>query len=620
MFKKILISSLSILLLSSFVYLNQTSGPDPKSRRSPFVCDAQDRGPSNYVPTNKTFVDGPLVLEGPKDVNGTSIGPEIAVTGMTGFYDYQMNGNQEMHIYRHNSTVMYASYMTSPDSLNIATSRVSKTAVSSDEGLTWTDNGAFPSFKSGYPTMCGKSDGTGMMGNHYSVNIGTFGARSYMNYDLGPGIGNFNGVPTTLPVNYAWPVQYRLTNGNMFQIGTSYETTATDTICVGIFNSNTNAYISFSKLVTPALPNSGQLNMSLGNATGPNGTAYVLCNPYREVLGNWGTSRIFLSESTDNGITWGSFITLFNPHVISGDSIVPNFNGSCDIIADGSGNYYWAFNSLGPSRFYVNGRLLVGKNNNNPAIIAGTSTSPINPIPQVADFGTTHSQAFIANFDHVCLALSDDNQYIFASYSVPFQNDTLNNFNKCHIFYQYAKTSDMVWSTPILVTDSGANSWDERYCSLNRVAPSQGGGYTLYMVYQKKRQPGSYAYLDNAPECKASLTFRTITNASVIGIKNNHEVVNEFRLNQNYPNPFNPSTVITFNVRNTSQITLKVYNIAGQLVTTLLNNSVFESGVQNIEFNASSLASGVYFYTLTSNEIGSNKELFRDSKKMILVK
>jgi hypothetical protein len=261
---------------------------------------------------------------------------------------------------------------------------------------------------------------------------------------------------------------------------------------------------------------------------------------------------------------------------------------------------------------------LVGKNHTEPQIIAGTHTSSIHPIPQIPD--AMVSQAFIANFDHPCLALSDDGLYIFVSYSVPFTDDTLNTFNKCHIFYQYAKTSDMVWSNPIQVTTSGPNSYDERYASINRVVPNQGGFYTIYLVYQKDRQPGSAAYLDNAPLSRAKLVFRKITDATAIGVKNNNEIVKEFRLSQNYPNPFNPTTVISFNVRNNSDITLKVYNVSGQLVSTLLNGERFTAGTNKVEFNASSLPSGAYFYTITATETGSSNVLFRDSKKMILVK
>ena len=86
----------------------------------------------------------------------------------------------------------------------------------------------------------------------------------------------------------------------------------------------------------------------------------------------------------------------------------------------------------------------------------------------------------------------------------------------------------------------------------------------------------------------------------------------EFVLDQNYPNPFNPTTLISFKLAKDSYTTLKVYDFLGREVSTLINE--FKSaGTYNISFNASSLPSGTYFYTLTS-------EGFAGTKKMILIR
>jgi len=74
-----------------------------------------------------------------------------------------------------------------------------------------------------------------------------------------------------------------------------------------------------------------------------------------------------------------------------------------------------------------------------------------------------------------------------------------------------------------------------------------------------------------------------------------------FVLEQNYPNPFNPTTTINFETTQKGVVTLKVYNILGGLVETLLNEER-PAGRHTISFNASNLASGVYFYTLSSKE------------------
>ncbi len=85
-----------------------------------------------------------------------------------------------------------------------------------------------------------------------------------------------------------------------------------------------------------------------------------------------------------------------------------------------------------------------------------------------------------------------------------------------------------------------------------------------------------------------------------------------FELTQNYPNPFNPTTNIKFSIPNSSFVTLKVYDLIGREVATLLNEEK-QAGSYNVDFNASKLASGMYIYTLNAGN-------FTSSKKMMLMK
>jgi hypothetical protein len=87
----------------------------------------------------------------------------------------------------------------------------------------------------------------------------------------------------------------------------------------------------------------------------------------------------------------------------------------------------------------------------------------------------------------------------------------------------------------------------------------------------------------------------------------------KFSLDQNYPNPFNPSTKIQYTLPENSFVSLKVYNTIGQEVAALVNG-VVPAGSHEINFDASKLNSGVYFYTLKS---GNN---FVQTRKMILMK
>jgi len=92
----------------------------------------------------------------------------------------------------------------------------------------------------------------------------------------------------------------------------------------------------------------------------------------------------------------------------------------------------------------------------------------------------------------------------------------------------------------------------------------------------------------------------------------NQNIPRGFILNQNYPNPFNPSTTIQFSVPNSEIVQLKVFDILGRVVKTLVNG-YRNAGKYNIEFNASELTIGIYFYQLKTSS-------FISTKKMILLK
>ncbi|MEG8946385.1 alpha-amylase family glycosyl hydrolase [Rosettibacter firmus] len=99
----------------------------------------------------------------------------------------------------------------------------------------------------------------------------------------------------------------------------------------------------------------------------------------------------------------------------------------------------------------------------------------------------------------------------------------------------------------------------------------------------------------------------------ITSIDNNSTNINkDFSLSQNYPNPFNPTTFINYQIPSTSNVILKVYDILGREVTTLVNE-VQQAGRYEIKFNASDLPSGVYFYRIQAGN-------FSDTKKMILLK
>lgn len=90
------------------------------------------------------------------------------------------------------------------------------------------------------------------------------------------------------------------------------------------------------------------------------------------------------------------------------------------------------------------------------------------------------------------------------------------------------------------------------------------------------------------------------------------QIPSQYKLEQNYPNPFNPITIINYDIPKTGQVTLRVYDVLGKVVATLVN-SVKNAGSYKAEFDGADFSSGVYFYRLESNG-------FVDTKKMMLIK
>ncbi len=99
----------------------------------------------------------------------------------------------------------------------------------------------------------------------------------------------------------------------------------------------------------------------------------------------------------------------------------------------------------------------------------------------------------------------------------------------------------------------------------------------------------------------------------ILGVREvSNSVPEQYSLAQNYPNPFNPTTTIQFSLKTGSRVELTVMNVLGQPVKTLVNEEV-AAGTHEVTFDASTMASGIYFYTLRTGN-------FTETKKMILTK
>ena len=154
-------------------------------------------------------------------------------------------------------------------------------------------------------------------------------------------------------------------------------------------------------------------------------------------------------------------------------------------------------------------------------------------------------------------------------------------------------------------TDS--NQWEQ-------IGFVEGKGTSTDMNYysysDSKLAEGTYYYRLKQIDFDGTYEYSSVIEAIVT-------IPKTFSLEQNYPNPFNPSTKISFNLASDSKVTMKIFNVLGQEVVTLVDGNL-AAGEHEINFNASSLNSGVYLYQI--NAEGSNGQRFSSVKKMILSK
>lgn len=128
--------------------------------------------------------------------------------------------------------------------------------------------------------------------------------------------------------------------------------------------------------------------------------------------------------------------------------------------------------------------------------------------------------------------------------------------------------------------------------------------------------PGEYAFWYFSWEWNEYVPtyfyLKVVVKKDITGVEETPYNPTNFNLEQNYPNPFNPTTNIQFSIPKQNFVTLKVYDVLGREVATLVNEEK-STGFYNVSFDASSLSSGVYIYKIQAGN-------FINSKKMVLLK
>ncbi len=230
---------------------------------------------------------------------------------------------------------------------------------------------------------------------------------------------------------------------------------------------------------------------------------------------------------------------------------------------------------------------------------AATITGPITPGDEDADHNTISTpQGFMS----VELGANGN------SGSISFDTDSLaDGFYLARIFY---RTPDGAQTGKISINGTDAGM-------LNFTADTSFTSTTTQLFQIKNGQVTTQA--GNQASLKLTTNGHVIIDYLQLAQKttavepgNNNQLPGAYSLSQNYPNPFNPTTNIRFKLPEASNVQLTVYNLLGQKVATLINNRM-SAGVHVVQFDASHLASGLYFYRLKAGSFVMNK-------KMMLIK
>jgi hypothetical protein len=224
----------------------------------------------------------------------------------------------------------------------------------------------------------------------------------------------------------------------------------------------------------------------------------------------------------------------------------------------------------------------------------------------------------------------------FTAATSPFKLALFFNGNSFNIDYWYVDDIEVTYVIPVELTSFTAIAlgnnveinWSTATETNNQgfeIQRSNGGEFEVVefvLGNGTTTQPQSYRFVDkNVPAGKYTYRLKQIDYNGQFEYSPSVEVdvigVTEYSLHQNYPNPFNPSTSISFDLATDSKVTLRIFDVLGQEVLTVLSGNL-SAGNHKIQFNANGLNSGVYFYQIDATGIDGKN--FTAVKKMILNK
>jgi hypothetical protein len=534
------------------------------------------------------------------------------IPGTSNFWDYQTNGSSLNGLMVFGDTILVCYPAVDSIDPTGATTRVGYLVISTNGGLTWDVPLPlqFLPNRSGYPelrkvTLTGNIASVVLSGRKYSGSNARGGAWIDAYFGLG-------GFSSSLVPEAGRDYFGDLISGNKYG---------------GLFStSSTPDSMNFIKYDYNSNSMGGKVTLTVGpNFLNTNTRYRFASNGGNNLFAVWydNTTAAYAlryTTSTDGGTTWSSIASLQTAFglygVVNGDTCSPWF-GIDAAYKPGTTQWVTVWSTLYPTATGQSSgdpqgcKILFESPNINggaPVQVAGkinmTIISDTNQFFNIASGGL---QVGVTPVSHPTIAYSSDGSRVVVAFSAFQPGDSLDGFTYNDIYVTYSDNGGLNWINPVKLTNTP--TWDELYPVLSETGntPNQ---FTI--KYQVTKGPGSQSFTDLTPTYRVYHVLRRFNPANV-GIKEiSGNVPDGYSLAQNYPNPFNPTTTIRFEVPKSGFVTLKVYDITGKMIETLVSENL-KAGTKEVIFDAANLPSGVYFYSMISGS-------FKETRKMILVK
>jgi hypothetical protein len=532
-------------------------------------------------------------------------------------YDYQTNGSVRYIIQDPNDPMQLCAIMMALRDSTLSCgpnpARNIFFSYSDDGGLTWSDPAPAvnPSATSGgFPSLAMRLVGSNyapIVALHQTVS-GQIETHVYIDSPWGNyTFSDLTASGFTREVGPIWPHVTGTSNGNIVFAAAPTTTTLGTTFQCYHRTLNGTTWMPWDSAVNMGGP-SGNFSVEAGT----NGRVAIFGEDYN------GNDANHWKLSTDNGLTWADQTNL--PEFIisppENDTLGAWIDGgkSCVFVGDEPHYVFSVYSNRqetisGQTNYYPKSRIYHWSPSGGLSIVASKQN-----IPNLADTITTAlmtptCQPSIGRTARGTLVVTFT-AFLWGNTQVVANNDVL---NAGEIMMTYSTDNGATWATPVNITQTP--SIEEKHSSLVRHMNYGGSGNndSVRVFYLRDMLAGGCVNVAGWGKAPMYGIFkRTGVPLVPIGIKEELEVVRQYQLFQNYPNPFNPYTTISYHIAKPGHVILKIIDVLGREVMTVVDKEQ-KAGPYEIYFDGSNLASGIYYYTITSGD-------FRDTKKMVLVK